>query len=270
MENRATELNSFGGVCLRNASEGVVASVPFSLPVGAGRRRPHRIYVGDGYRAPMDGSDRRARDVRNARRRNDDGGSEWEEVLGYVPVTVLSVVVFAGVFTALGVRPVEVVGGGFLFEVSNFLQVHVLNMLMHRGAEHYFVNMLLLVLFGGVLTLLTTNGHTAFVMVAAHVSASVHLTATTGETAIGSSLAIAGVVVATFVRTAALPFVGGGMELGERLLVGVVAVVVVSLYAVTSVTGTLYLPVTDHHLGGWVFGALAEVAWMMWVGYRRG
>lgn len=184
----------------------------------------------------------------------------------YLPVTVLAIVAFSAVFTVLGVRPVVTPRpDGTVDTLVNLLQTHGANLFMHAGLEHFLVNAVGLVLFGGAFTLLTSNGHVAGVVAVTHFTGSLLVELTTGLVGIGTSLAVAGIIAATIVRTAAL-FLGRDSRRGlERLLAGLFAAGVVLLFAWTSLSGTFSLPISDYHFWGWLAGGTAEAVWVTWL-----
>lgn len=183
---------------------------------------------------------------------------EWE----YVPIAVLGIVCVSFLFTLIGARPRLAPGGSPAAFMLNATQTYVLNMFMHAGLLHFLANMFLLVLFGGALTMLSSNRHVLYVAFTSHVLASIWLDVGRGLLGIGSSLAVAGIIAATIVRAAAAVVGTGTDNPIDRLLGGTLALLVLSLFGLLSLTGMLYLPIFDHHFGGWVFGALAELGWL--------
>lgn len=194
------------------------------------------------------------------------GARRSQTVWRYLPVTVLAIVAFSAVFTVLGVRPVVTARpDGTLDTMLNLLQTHGANLFMHAGLDHFLVNALGLVLFGGAFTLLTSNGHVAGLVAVTHFFGSLLVELTTGLVGIGTSLAVAGIIAATIVRTAAL-ILGRDSRSGlERLLAGLFASVVVLLFAWSSLSGTFSLPIADYHFWGWLAGGTAELVWVFWL-----
>jgi hypothetical protein len=77
------------------------------------------------------------------------------------------------------------------------------------------------------------------------------------------SLALAGIIAATVIRLLGL---AAGKRTGSPVKVifgGLFAVFVVGTFLLLSVTGVFFPRITDHHLAGWVAGAVLETAWLL-------
>jgi hypothetical protein len=190
--------------------------------------------------------------------RQESGASTERDIWAYVPVTVFAVIGFSTLFTMSGTRP-SLFAGPLLTE----LQIYVLNVFMHSGVGHFVGNMFLLVLFGGVLTLLTSNKHVLGIIFVSHVGGATLLRLTAGSIGIGSSLAVAGLVAATVVYSVGLVLGKTSEGVLEKFLGGAFTGLVLLGFGLLSVSGIMYLRLLDHHFGGWLFGALAETIWLV-------
>jgi|GEM_PF-5112766 len=197
--------------------------------------------------------------------------SEAEEGWEYLPVTVLAIFCISLLATVARARPVMAATDSLLAVPLNLLPLYTLNMFMHGDLLHFLGNMFMFVCFGGALTVLTSNRHVLGVVLAAHVPASMWLHLGEGLVVIGSSLALAGVIAATTVRAVAIAL--GAVDRSDPIdtvLGGTFALAVLAVFGFLSLSGLYYLRIFDHHFGGWVFGGLAELAWLGSLRWRRG
>lgn len=140
---------------------------------------------------------------------------------------------------------------------------------MHEGLGHYLGNMALFLPFDGVLTALTSDEHVLGAIQATHVPVSILFPVLYSTYGVGSSLAVAGMIAATFVRAVAVVTGRVDADPVRAILGGAFAVIALTLYTWGFLTESfLYVRITDHHLGGWIAGALAETPWL--VGPRTG
>lgn len=191
--------------------------------------------------------------------RDSDADEGWE----YLPVTVLAIFCLSLLATIVRARPAIVAHDTPLAVLWNLLPLYTLNMFMHAHMLHFLGNMFMFVCFGGALTVLTSNRHVLGIALAAHVPTAIWLHLGRDIVVIGSSLALAGVIAATVVRSLAL--VVGAVDTDDPIdtvFGGTFALVVLSVFGLLSVAGVYYLRIFDHHFGGWVFGGLAEAAWI--------
>ncbi|WP_424018960.1 hypothetical protein ACOZ4N_05685 [Halorientalis pallida] len=195
-------------------------------------------------------------------------------VWDYLPVTVLTVFVVAGVFTLAGIRLVRIPAFGVwapLVSLVNFATAHVVSLFVHGGLSHYLGNMVLFLLFGGVLTALTSDEHVLGVILASHVPVSILFPILYSAYGVGTSLAVAGMIAATVVRAAAVVTGRVDADAVRAILGGAIAVLALALYTWGFLTESFfYVRITDHHLGGWIAGGLAEALWLVWLGVRGG
>lgn len=198
-----------------------------------------------------------------ARTRAPTGGDGGRDAWAYLPATVLSVVAAAGAFTLVGIRPVVFPGGGPAVLAWNFLNRHVLNMLMHQGLGHYVGNVFLFTLFGGALGAVSSDRHVFGVVLASHVLASTAHSLVADATGIGLSLAVAALVSATAVRFGAMVLGRTPLDSADRLVGVTFALFALAFYAGSSLRGTIYVEVFDHHVYGWMAGAVVEAAWCL-------
>jgi membrane associated rhomboid family serine protease len=195
-------------------------------------------------------------------------------VWDYLPVTVLTVFVVAGIFTLAGIQLVRIPAFGTwgpLVSLVNFASAHLLSLFMHGGLGHYPGNMALFLLFGGVLTVLAGDEHVLGVVLASHVPGSVSSPIRYSAYGVGTSLAVAGTIAATAVRAVAVLTGRVDADPMSAVLGGAIAAVALVLYAWGLLTRSFFsVEMTDHHLGGWIAGGLAEVLWLGWRGVRTG
>lgn len=188
-----------------------------------------------------------------------------------MPVTVLFVAGFSALFTAFGVRPFVLAGRGddLVLLAVNFLQSHVLNLFMHAGTGHYVGNMVPFLLFGVALTWLTTNAHVTALVLVTHVLGSLLVELTVGVHGIGTSLAVAGLIAATVVHTAALLLGKTASGLVRRVLGAAFALTVLLGFLWIAGVGTVLLQLSDFHVWGWLVGGVAETVWVLQGGRGR-
>ncbi|SDE81938.1 rhomboid family intramembrane serine protease [Halorientalis regularis] len=182
-------------------------------------------------------------------------------------MTVLTAFGVAGVFTLAGIQLVRIPAFGVwgpLASLVNLANAHVLSLFMHEGLCHYLGNMVLFLLFGGVLTALTSDECVLVVILAAHVPVSILFPILYSAHGVGASLAVAGLIAATFVRAAAVVTGCGDADAVRAILGGAIAVLALVLYTRGFLTGSFFcVRITDHHLGGWIAGGLAEALWLV-------
>lgn len=119
-------------------------------------------------------------------------------VVGYLPVSVAAVAGVSWYFLKIGISRYDVFGSPVA--LLNPLW-YVLSMVIHSGWGHFEGNMYILVPFGVLLTLFTSNRHVMGVMLVSHVLGSVVRVAVAPAVAVGSSGAALGLAAAALVRT---------------------------------------------------------------------
>jgi membrane associated rhomboid family serine protease len=126
-------------------------------------------------------------------------GPSRRQLLGYVPVTVVVVVVLSGYLEVNGIRSGDIYGGLSMADIFNPVY-HATNMLVHEDWGHFAGNMRLLVPFGVLLTWLTSNRHVLVLVVATNTMANV-VSGAAGQLGVGASSVAFGIMVAVLVRS---------------------------------------------------------------------
>ena len=206
-----------------------------------------------------DGSDRSSvytvrRTVMDEREREGTASTDTA-VWDYLPVTVLTVFVVAGGFTLAGIQLVRIPAFGVwgpLVSLVNFATAHVLSLFIHGSLSHYLGNMVLFLLFGGVLTVLSSDEHVLGIVLASHVPVSILFPILYSAYGVGTSLAVAGMIPATAVR--AVAFVTGRVDADpiKAILGGAIAVIALVLYTWGFLTESFFyvkLPTTTSAAG---------------------
>lgn len=180
-------------------------------------------------------------------------------VLGYVPVTVAVVVGVSWLFLAAGIDGGRV--DHSLLTLVNPLW-YLTSMVVHADAAHFQGNMTLIVPFGVVLTLLTSNRHVLLVMVVPHALGNLLRVAVAPAFAYGASGAAFALVAATLVRSTGYAMDTASRESLGTALVGLLTPFLFGFLLVAVLAG---VSPTAHfvHFFAFLFGAAIESLYVL-------
>jgi membrane associated rhomboid family serine protease len=162
--------------------------------------------------------------------------------------------VFSWLLLELGVEPLDLSGVSPAYDPLSILS----GMVLHSGPDHYWGNMRLLVPFGIVLTLLSTNRHVLAVILVSHIPAAMVYGFVAGPV-VGSSGVAFGVAAATLVRSIGVGLQNSSMETLQTTVLGLLTPFVACLLVVA----IFNIPPGIAHFGhffSFLFGAGCESA----------
>jgi len=180
-------------------------------------------------------------------------------LLGHVPVTVTVVVGVSWLFLASGLD-----GGQVDHSVVTLLNPlwYVTSMFVHADAAHFQGNVTLIVPFGVVLTLFTSNRHVLLVMVVPHVLGNILRVVVAPAFAYGASGAAFALVAATLVRSAGYAMDNASTESLGTVLVGLLTPFLLFFLLIAIVAGAS--PIAHFiHFFAFLFGGATEAMYVL-------
>jgi membrane associated rhomboid family serine protease len=182
----------------------------------------------------------------------------WRAV-GYVPVAVLVVAAASQLLLSAGLTAADV--DPSLGTILNPLW-YLLSMVIHAGPAHFRGNMWLLLPFGAVLTVLTSNRHVLGVVLVSHGLSNLVWVATTAGVAVGTSGAAFGVVAATLVRATGYAFQNASTESLQTALAGMVVPFLGGFFLVVVLAGPSRIAHLAHFFA-FLFGGAMETMYVL-------
>lgn len=176
--------------------------------------------------------------------------------VGYIPITVLVLAGICWYLDTTGVRHDDVYP-----EANRVLLVdpvyHTSNMFLHFDHAHFAGNMWLLIPFGVVLTLLTSNRHVLVVVLFAQLLANV-VSGIAGQFVFGASGVVLALIAASLVRSTGYAMQDASPEAVQTVVGALLSIASLALFFVFLGSGGSGWIAHFHHFLGFLFGGAIE------------
>jgi membrane associated rhomboid family serine protease len=176
--------------------------------------------------------------------------------VGYLPITVLVLAGICWYVDSAGIRYDDIYPA-----VSGVLLVdpvyHASNMFLHFDHAHFVWNMRLLIPFGIVLTMLTSNRHVLVVVVFAQLLANV-VSGIAGQFVFGASGVMLALVAASLVRATGEAMQDASPEMVQAVVGSLLSLASLALFVVFLGSGGSGWIAHFHHFLGFLFGGAIE------------
>jgi membrane associated rhomboid family serine protease len=174
----------------------------------------------------------------------------------YLPITVFVLAGICWYIDSAGVRYDDVYP-----EVNPILLVdpvyHASNMFLHFDHAHFVWNMRLLIAFGIVLTVLTSNRHVLVVVVFAQLLANV-VSGVAGQFVFGASGVVLALIAASLVRSTGYAMQDASAETVQTVVGSLLSLASLALFLVFLGSGGSGWIAHFHHFLGFLFGGAIE------------
>lgn len=178
------------------------------------------------------------------------------KLVGYVPITIGLVVAICWFFDANGVRYDNVypdINRTLLFDPI----YHSINMFLHFDHSHFAWNMRLLVPFGIVFTLLTSNRHVLVVVVFAQFLSNI-ISGIVGQFVFGASGVMLALIAASLVRSTGYAMQDAQPESVQTIVGTLLSLAALALFVIFLGAGGSSWIAHFHHFLGFLFGGAIE------------